>query len=691
MATSLKLLTSNTVTQLMRANLNNQLAQQAAEIALIESQDYFLTQLQAGITLTTSSRYPGSGTNTLTVPASPADLSGSSSMTGTYFSTINAINVDNYLISATVTINETTLTKQRVYTLIVDNSIFDYNLKITGQANQDDLGNNFSTFGDVNNDGMPDLLIGASFADINGNSSGDAYLILSRDKASWDSILNAQVQTSRELVLASEISDANAIVNFYGSAADVNAGESVTIGGDVNGDGISDLLISSPRGVTGGTSSGEVVLIMGRTNSEWASLTTDSAGNLELTQSNFNDANKTVFFYGSGNNEFLGRYALDCTGDVNADGYKDIAMGAIGGNADPGKLYVVLGRSTSDWASLTDANGDFDMGNATEANQIITFMGTKNGNDTGQTASIAGDVNNDGYDDILIGAPFGDEGSGSNAGEAYLVLGRSTSDWASLTDSNGVFDLSSASDANQVIHFIGDTAGDLMAQYAASIVSDVNNDGYDDVLIGVDNGDAGGSNSGEAFLFLGRSTSEWAALTDSSGDITLNAGSDTNRVFRFLGRNTNDFLMADNFRPDGSMAGIGGGDFDGDGFNDIVLSSAAASGGGSESGEAYVIFGRSLADWRSLTPGTDGIFNLDDMSIANRTIRIIGEASDDNLEATGVMADLDNNGYAELLLGATRNDTGGNNRGTVYMIYGRPYSEWLNLIDSNGDYNLDDL
>ncbi len=124
--------------------------------------------------------------------------------------------------------------------------------------------------------------------------------------------------------------------------------------------------------------------------------------------------------------------------------------------------------------------GNFEWSMDMKVNEVslASFIGEATDDCSGIIVSGAGDVNGDGYDDILIGAYQNDEG-GTDAGQTYLILGKSTG-W------NMDIGLSSA-DAS----FIGEAAGDILA--VCSGAGDVNGDGYDDILIGSIYNDEGGA------------------------------------------------------------------------------------------------------------------------------------------------------------------------------------------------------
>ena len=139
------------------------------------------------------------------------------------------------------------------------------------------------------------------------------------------------------------------------------------------------------------------------------------------------------------------------------------------------------------------------------SNAPASFRGESVSDASGCCAAMAGDVNGDGFDDILIGSP-GNDDSGADAGQAYLILGKATG-WSKNVD------LSNA-DAS----FLGERANDNAGLSVAG-AGDVNGDGFDDLLIGASQNDDGGSNAGQTYLVLGKATG-WAMNT---GLATANA------------------------------------------------------------------------------------------------------------------------------------------------------------------------
>ncbi|MCK4257236.1 FG-GAP repeat protein, partial [candidate division WOR-3 bacterium] len=182
------------------------------------------------------------------------------------------------------------------------------------------------------------------------------------------------------------------------------------------------------------------------------------------------DWRKHIKAGGEAVNDNFGNSA-SCVGDVNGDGYKDIIVSAprhnFGGNTEAGAAYIFFGGSSMD--SIFDVK----MGGEAEEDNF------------GYSASCAGDVNGDGYDDVIVGSPRYNFGGNTGAGAAYIFLGGSSMD--------SIFDVKMGGEA------IKDIFG-----YSVSCAGDVNGDGYDDVIVGACYNDFGGNtDAGAAYIFYG--------------------------------------------------------------------------------------------------------------------------------------------------------------------------------------------
>ena len=468
-----------------------------------------------------------------------------------------------------------------------------------GEDTDDYSGSSVAGAGDINGDGYDDILIGASGVYYAGESSGHTYFILGKP-SDWT------------MNIALSASDAS----FIGEYKIDYSGCSVAGAGDVNGDGYDDILIGAYANSEGGTLAGQTYLIFNK-DFGWAM-------DIDLSAS---DAS----FWGENEVDWSG-LSVDSAGDVNGDGYDDILIGAIyndDGGAESGQTYLILGKGHG-WAM------DIDLSKAN-----ASFIGEDAEDYSGVSVAGAGDVNSDGYDDILIGARSNDEG-GDYAGQTYLIFGKA-SGWSMDTDL-------STSDAS----FLGESEGDSSGCSVAG-AGDVNGDGYDDILIGATGNDDGGDFTGQTYLIFGKA-SGWAMDTNLSA-------SDAS----FWGENQGG-------QSGSSVAGAG--DFNGDGYDDILIGAHLDDDGGTEAGQTYLIFGKS-SGWTM------------DTNLSTSDASFWGESSGDHSGfSVAGGGDVNDDDYDDILIGAWFNDKGGTDAGQTYLIFGKS-SGWTmdaNLSDSDASF-----
>jgi hypothetical protein len=348
-----------------------------------------------------------------------------------------------------------------VYSPIIDLSA-PPDLIFYGADNYDALGNAMAT-GDVNNDGITDLILSAQYADGIGNirsNCGDIYVIFGNSSlpSKWD-----LKQTPPNLTIG---------------GADVidNLASSITTG-DFNGDNIDDIVMGAylARGLNNQRyNGGEVYVIFGNTT---------LPSTIDLKSSS------DFIVYGANYNERVGGKVA--AGDVNFDGYDDLIINSnfgrtvTGSSAGCGEVYVVFGNNSTSLPSYIDLK-------TTPAN--ITIYGNDIYDLIGYSVA-SGDVNGDSNDDIVISSRVADgKNNGRFAcGEVYVFFGNSTP--ATLIKTT---------EANLTIYgkFENDSIGDCLA------IGRYNDDNYDDLLIGVTYADGPEedkrSNCGDVYLINGR-------------------------------------------------------------------------------------------------------------------------------------------------------------------------------------------
>ena len=514
-----------------------------------------------------------------------------------------------------------------------------------GVAAGDLSGRGLSPAGDVNGDGIEDLIIGAPRADPNGQAqAGSAYVVFGRELGS-----GAPFGASLEL---SSLDGTNGF-RIDGVAGGDNAGDSVACAGDVNNDGIDDVIIGARFADPGGRSSaGSAYVVFGRDM---------GAG------STFPAALGLSSLDGSNGFRFDGALAGDqCAksvsraGDVNGDGVDDAVIGAFVVNVydqQRGACYVVYGRDSTSGGSFpaTLSADDLDGSNG------FAVAGGSDNHGLGDAVARAGDVNGDGVDDVLLG----DYAAFSWRGMGVVVFGRDTASEGNFPAAVDVDDID-GSNGFTVRGFPGlSFAGEGVAP-----AGDINGDGFDDIVVGGDYTRALNRDyAGAASVVFGRGSG-------SSFPAMLDLGSlDGSDGFNFVGSQ---------FYERVGHVVTGTGDVNGDGFDDLLVSAFTANSyyDFNSPGRNYVVFGRPAGN------PFPALLSASDIDGTNG-FRIDGIADGDVAGFWGLAAcDLNNDGPNDLVIAANGADPNGSNSGQTYVVYGRHLISMC-PPDLNNDGTLD--
>ncbi len=422
----------------------------------------------------------------------------------------------------------------------------------------------------------------ASAGDVNGDGYGD--VIIGAYKYDDDAPYNIE---GRAYVYHGSAAGLLASPNWVRDDADQNQsdfGFSLASAGDTNGDGYSDVIIGAyeyDEGANG--SEGRAFVYYG-----------SATGLSSFPNWIGDDANQPVAHFG---------YSVASAGDVNGDGYSDVIIGAYlyndGANNDEGRAFVYYGSATGlslDPISTPD-DGDQD---------VIRF---------GYSVASAGDVNGDGFSDVVIGAPFYDEGASANEGRAFVYHGGPTG--LSSSPNN------TPDDANQANASFG---------YSVASAGDVNGDGYSDVIIGAYEYDDGvNTDEGRAFLYHGGATG-LSATPNSTPD-------DANQASAYFGR---------------SVACAG--DVNGDGYSDVIIGASGYDDGiNTNEGWAFVYYGSVTG----LSASPNNTLDDSDQANANFGWSVAGAG------------DVNGDGYGDVIIGAWRYADGVNNQeGRAFIYHG---------------------
>ena len=355
------------------------------------------------------------------------------------------------------------------------------------------------------------------------------------------------------LVVAVPARAQTTLYTFNGDSVGDFFGVSVSGAGDVNGDGFADLIVGAAQDDNNGADAGSARVLSGLNGSVLYTFNGDSPF------------------------DFFG-VSVSGAGDVDGDGYADLIVGARGDDNNG------------------ERSGSARVFSGLDGSILYTFDGDSAADTFGASVSGAGDVNGDGFADLIVGAAQ-DDNNGFSSGSARVFSGL---------------------DGSILFTFDGDSAIDLFG-ISVSGAGDVDGDGFADIIVGARRDDNNGDSSGSARVF---------------------SGADGSVLYTFNGDSPFDFFG-------GSVSGAG--DVDGDGFADLIVGAHLDDNNGTDSGSARVF------------SGFDGsvLYTFDGDSGGDRF----------GLSVSGA-GDVDGDSFADLIVGAVFDDNNGTDSGSARVISG---------------------
>jgi hypothetical protein len=394
-----------------------------------------------------------------------------------------------------------------------------------------------------------------------------------------------------------------------------SAGASIRSAGDVNGDGIGDILISATHFSQNENSRSSVYVLFGQKG--------DFPGTFDLAELNGRNGFKVTGI----SHDYFARVAVSGAGDVNGDGFDDVIIGnrpRLG--IENGAAYVIFGGDERFAPRLNVTKLDGTNG--------FTLEGS-GGMAAGGSVSSAGDVNGDGYGDILVAAPSFGTGL-DRPGAAFLIFGKADpfSPKLQLSEIDGVNGFRILGESNR------DNAG-----FTVAGIGDFNGHGFVDVAVGARDSTSHGLYTGATYIIFGKADTLPTQLELSSLDGTTG--------LRLLGSGPNDYVARVS----------GAGDVNGDGLNDVIIGARGYLREETEAG-AYIVFGR--RETGSSTIELSALNGSDGFALRGEHP---GEWIGESVSGAG---GINGDGFSEVIIGAARKDRHGYGAGESFVIFGKP-------------------
>ncbi len=426
--------------------------------------------------------------------------------------------------------------------------------------------------GDVDGDGFGDLIVGAPFYDSPQTDGGAVYFF----RGTSDGISGFPPPRA----------------TLLGDQLESSLGWSIAGAGDTNGDGFDDVVVGAPLYDTGLLDEGAAFVFLGGPGGVMSGDSSTAAATLEGDQQ-----------------ESLFGWTVAGAGDVNADGFDDVVVGAPGYDVtagEQGKSFVFLG-------------GPGGVGDNTAATADTVIQGDQEREFLGGCVAGAGDVNGDGFDDIVVGADDYDTQQ-VDVGAAFVFLG-------------GPAGIANGGPATAATAFLGDQSFSFFGRSCAG-AGDVNGDGYDDVVVGAPKYNTANFGAGAAFVFHGGPEAGRGGQTIATA-----------------------VILGDQFDAALGTSVAGAGDTNGDGYDDVIVGALRYSIGESGEGAALVFLGGPVGVGNN-TPGTADTVLQSDQADAQLGTKVAGAG------------DVNADGYDDVVVAAGSYD--GISVGAVFVFLGRP-------------------
>ncbi len=432
----------------------------------------------------------------------------------------------------------------------------------TAESNQDNawFGASVASAGDVNGDGYGDVIVGASSYDNGQRFEGAAFVYLGSETG-----LTSTINTG---------TGPNPVADWTAESNQSNAqfGVSVASAGDVNGDGFGDVIVGASKYDNDEMNEGAVFVYLG--SSTGLKIVTSAVAEPSPTVDWRAESNQGGSWFGS---------SVASAGDVNGDGFGDVIIGALNykvAKKGEGAVFVYLGSSTGLSTILSSGAEPSPLADwFAKGNQgIVPFGGIQTSASFGVSVASAGDVNGDGYGDVIIGA-YGYDNDQIDEGAAFVYLGSNSGLTSLVNSGSGPSPVADWAENNQTGRF----------GYSVASAGDVNGDGLSDVIVGAYGYSNSETSEGAAFVYLGSSTN-----VNSSAAWLV----ESNQAMALFG-----------------ISVAGAGDVNGDGYGNVIIGAHLYDNGETDEGAAGVY---------DLTPPLapftpNGSYNITQRLVSSRT------------------------------------------------------------------------